>query len=160
MFSFRERLHWLHKEVWLYVSVWENDPTSLSKQFPNEFMVSTTSFKSSSIQHDVHCVNYSPIQHDIDDKAGYALGRSYLVIDKLLSFIQSMVHTDKWPKYMLFIILTNTSMSIHGCLPPGVVCVEDVPRAPLGFLPSWRLFPQAIRRSAWIEQMHPLYLCP
>ena len=87
------KLYWLQKETQLYVSL-----RDLSNQFPNEFMVSATSFKSSSIQHDVHCVNYSPIQRDIDDKAGKSLGRSYLMIDKLLSFIQSMVHSDKWPK--------------------------------------------------------------
>ena len=42
------------------------DPTShliyyLSKQFPDEFMVSTACFKSSSIHHDVLLVNYGPI---------------------------------------------------------------------------------------------------
>ena len=44
----------------------ENDPTSHfiyepSKQFLNEFMVSISSSKSSSTQHDVHFVNYGPI---------------------------------------------------------------------------------------------------
>ena len=34
---------------------------SLSKHFPDEFMVSVASFKSSSTQHDVHLVNYGPI---------------------------------------------------------------------------------------------------
>ena len=38
-------------------------------------MVSITSFKSSSIQHDVHLVNYGPIYSQIDHKAGDALGR-------------------------------------------------------------------------------------
>ena len=33
----------------------------LIKHFPNEFMVSLSSFKSSSIQHDVHFVNDGPI---------------------------------------------------------------------------------------------------
>ena len=42
-------------------------------------MVSVTSFKSSSIQHDVHFVHYGPIYFKIDDKAGYALGWDYLV---------------------------------------------------------------------------------
>ena len=32
-----------------------------SKQFPDEFMVSISSFKSSSTQLDVHLVNYGPI---------------------------------------------------------------------------------------------------
>ena len=44
-------------------------------------MVSVSSFKSSSTQHDVHFVNYGPIYFKIDDKAAYALGRGYLVID-------------------------------------------------------------------------------
>ena len=62
----RGRLLWLQKEVWLYRSLWENDPTShliyyLSKHCKHEFMVSVASFKSSSIQHDVHLVNYGPI---------------------------------------------------------------------------------------------------
>ena len=62
----RGRLLWLQKEVWLYRSLWENDPTShfiyyLSKHCKLEFMVSIASFKSSSIQHDVHLVNYCPI---------------------------------------------------------------------------------------------------
>ena len=33
----------------------------LSKQFPNGFMVSISSFKSLSIQHDVQLANYGPI---------------------------------------------------------------------------------------------------
>lgn len=32
-----------------------------SKHFPNEFIVSITNFKSSSIQTDAHFVNYGPI---------------------------------------------------------------------------------------------------
>ena len=43
-------LHWLQKEVWLYLSLWENDHTChlmyhLSKQFPNEVMASIAGFK-------------------------------------------------------------------------------------------------------------------
>ena len=56
----------------------------LSKQYPNEFVVSIASFKSSSIQLDVHFVNYVPISFKLDNKAGYDLGRGYLVIEKLL----------------------------------------------------------------------------
>ena len=41
------------------------------------FMVSITSFKSSSIQHDVNLVNDGPSLSKIDDKAGYALGCGY-----------------------------------------------------------------------------------
>ena len=53
------------KRVCLYKCLWENDPTShliyyLSKHFPNEFMVSTASFKSS-MHHDVHFGNYGPV---------------------------------------------------------------------------------------------------
>ena len=47
-------------------------------------MVSIASLKSSSIQHDVHLVNYGPILSQIDHKAGYALGRGYLVFDRSL----------------------------------------------------------------------------
>ncbi len=39
-------------------------------------------FKSSSIQYDVHLVNYGPVLSKIDDKAGYTLGHGYLIIDK------------------------------------------------------------------------------
>lgn len=57
-------LYWFRKEVWLYVMLWENDPTLLiyyvCKRFPNEFMVSVTSFKTSSPKHDVHYVNNGP----------------------------------------------------------------------------------------------------
>ena len=54
------------KKIRLYVSLWENYPTSYlnyyhSKQLPNEFMVSNPSFKSSLIQHDVKFVNAGPI---------------------------------------------------------------------------------------------------
>ena len=40
--------HWLQKEVWWYVSLWENDPTSrliycLNELFLEEFMVSVAS---------------------------------------------------------------------------------------------------------------------
>ena len=53
----------------------------LSKLVPNDFMVSISGFKSSSTQHDVHLVNYGPIYFKIDNKAGFALGRGYLVTD-------------------------------------------------------------------------------
>ena len=70
-------------------SLCKNDPSSdliyeLSKLIPNDFMVLVASFKSSSIQNDVHFINYGPIYSKIDDKAEYALGRDYLVIDRLL----------------------------------------------------------------------------
>ena len=48
----------------------------------NDFMVLISSFKSSSVQHDVNLVNYGPIYFKINDKATYALGRGYLVIDR------------------------------------------------------------------------------
>ena len=53
-------------EVRLYWGLWENDSTShliycLSKLVPNDLMVFISSFKSSSVQHDVHFVNYGPI---------------------------------------------------------------------------------------------------
>lgn len=46
----------------------------MSVKFPNEFMVSDTSLKSSSIQLDVYFVNYGSIYSQIDNKAGCALG--------------------------------------------------------------------------------------
>ena len=59
-------------DTWLHVSLWENDPTSdliynLSQQFPFDFMFSVSSFKSSSMQHDVHFVNCGPIYDKVDD---------------------------------------------------------------------------------------------
>ena len=47
-------------------------------------MASVTSLKTSSIQHDVHFVNSGPIYFKIDNKAGCALGRGYLVFNRLL----------------------------------------------------------------------------
>ena len=41
-------------------------------------MVSGSSFKSSSIQRDVHFLNYGPISSQINDKPAYALRRGYL----------------------------------------------------------------------------------
>ena len=59
----RKWLHWLQKEVRLYLSLWENDPTShlifyLSEPDPKEFMVPIASFKSSSTQRDDDFVNW------------------------------------------------------------------------------------------------------
>ena len=67
----------------------KNEPTShlcyeLSYLVPKTFMASVSSFKSSSTQHDVHFVNYGPIYFKIDNKAGYALGWGYLVIERSL----------------------------------------------------------------------------
>ncbi len=36
---------------------------------------------------------------------------------------------------------------------PGVVCLEDVSGEMLGFLPCWRLFPEAIRGPAGLEDL-------
>lgn len=47
----------------------------LRKLFPQEFMLSIASLKSSSVQSDVYFINDGPIQSEIDDKADYALGR-------------------------------------------------------------------------------------
>lgn len=44
---------------------------------------------------------------------------------------------------------------MRGCRPPGVLRVEDVPGALLGFLPGRRLLPQTVRRPAWIERPRP-----
>lgn len=59
--SFLFRLHGFQKE-----SLRENNTSLhfiyyLTKQFSNELMVSDASLKASSVQHDVHLVNYSPI---------------------------------------------------------------------------------------------------
>ena len=60
-------LYWFQTEVQLYVSLWENGSTShwlyyLSKRFSNEFLISFTSFKSSSLQTDIQFVNHGPIK--------------------------------------------------------------------------------------------------
>lgn len=75
------------KDLRLYISPWENYPTShliyfLSSRFLNEFMVSVNSFESSSIHNEVRWVNYGPIYGKIDYKVGHVWGRGYLVIDK------------------------------------------------------------------------------
>lgn len=60
----------------------------LSKQLPNEFMVSVTGFKPPSVQHGVTVVS----QKIKEDKAGYALGHGYfatLVFPQVLSQIPS-----------------------------------------------------------------------
>lgn len=54
-------------------SLWENDTTShliyyLHKLFPDVFVVSITSFKSSSMQHDVHFVIDGTILSKVVDK--------------------------------------------------------------------------------------------
>ena len=48
--------------LWLYRSLWENEANShmiydFSELVPNNFKVLISSFKSSSIQHDVHLIN-------------------------------------------------------------------------------------------------------
>lgn len=58
----------------------------LSKQF-NEFMVSVTSFKHSSIQHDVQFVNCGSIVSKIDS---VCLWQGYCVIDKSFSGSESV----------------------------------------------------------------------
>ena len=64
------QLHWFQREVRLYVGKKRVSHLiySISKQCPDMFMVSISSFKSSSIQGDFHFVNYGPIQSQIDDK--------------------------------------------------------------------------------------------
>ena len=58
----RGQLHWFQKEVWFYVSLWENDPNShLIITSENSFMVSIVSFKLSLTRHDVYFVNYGPV---------------------------------------------------------------------------------------------------
>lgn len=77
---------------WLYVSLWENGSTShlinyLSKQSPNVFMVSITSFKSSTIQPDVYLVHFSQIWSKVDDIWGCTLGRGYHSLSQIYWFI-------------------------------------------------------------------------
>ena len=69
----------------------------LSELIPNDLMVSVSSFKSSSIQHDVHFLNYGPIYFKIDNKAGYTLGRGFLVTDRsLLQAVMSCTVFNSW----------------------------------------------------------------
>lgn len=56
-------------------------------------MVSTSSLKTSLIQHDVPFVNYGSIYSKIDDKALYVLVHGYSVIDT----VQQMQVTHKPP---------------------------------------------------------------
>lgn len=52
----------------------------LRKLFPDEFMVPVAWFKSVSLQHGVHVVNYGHIYGKIDNKAWCALGLGYLMV--------------------------------------------------------------------------------
>ena len=59
-------LYWLQKEVWLLLSLWENDSNFylISRHIKpslDEFVVSISSNKSSSIQHDGHFEDYGAI---------------------------------------------------------------------------------------------------
>ena len=68
----------------------DNSPIShlisnLSKRFQNVFMVSIASLKPSSMQYDVHLWNFGLPDFIFDDKAVYALGRGYVVIDRLIA---------------------------------------------------------------------------
>lgn len=56
----------------------------LRKHFPDEFMVSLTSFKSHWIEHGVDVVKYEPPDSETDNKAGYDLMCGYL--DKFLCY--------------------------------------------------------------------------
>ena len=57
-------------------------------------MIAITTFKTSSIHHDVLCVNYGPIESKIEDKAGCASGRGLLVTDKSLPWRVSSSQSD------------------------------------------------------------------
>ena len=48
-------------------------------------MVSIASLKPSSMQYDVHLGHFGLPDFIFDDKAGYALGRGYVVIDRLIA---------------------------------------------------------------------------
>lgn len=66
VFCLKAWLNWFQREVWLHGSLWESDPAPhlsyhLTEQFPDEFMISIASLKSSSIQHDVQFANYDAI---------------------------------------------------------------------------------------------------
>lgn len=72
----------MQKEVSLYRSLRDNDPTShlmyyFRKHFPNEFRASIVSFKSSSMQHGVHFVNFAPVYFEVDSIAEDALSCDY-----------------------------------------------------------------------------------
>ena len=83
----------------------------LSKQLPNEFMDSINSFKSSSIQYDVHFVNYAPTLSKIDNKASSALGRGYLLIDKSLPHLSTDSQSES-----IDIVPTSTVLLKYGLL--------------------------------------------
>ena len=77
-------------------------------------MVSITSFKSCSMQHDVYFVNYGPVYFKIDNKAGYALGRDYLMINRSLPWRDFM--SCSWQcfktKFRIQIYIINVN---NGC---------------------------------------------
>ena len=61
--------YWFQKQVWLYLSLWENKPPShsiycLSKQFLNELMISIVSFKSPAAVYVLHSTTTSGSQSD------------------------------------------------------------------------------------------------
>ena len=56
-----------------------------SKRFQNVFMISITSLKPSSMQYDVHLWNFGLPDFIFGNKAGYALARGYVVIDRLIA---------------------------------------------------------------------------
>ena len=72
-------------------------------------MVSVASFKSSSTQHDADFINYGPIYFKIEDKAGYALGRGYLVIDRSLPQQAVMSSSAVW---FMDVVLKDTPRSV------------------------------------------------
>ena len=104
----------------------ENSPTShfisnLSKRFQNVFMVSIASLKPSSMQYDVHLGHFGLPDSICDDKAGYALGRGYVVIDRLIdSPVQergqidcmeiavNLFHTDSFLRSFVVIFSRNS----------------------------------------------------
>ena len=81
-------------------------------------MVSVSSVKSSLTQHDVHLVNYAHIYIKIADKAEYALGRGYLVIDRSLPQRAVMSCSAIW---FMDVELKDTPRSR---LPVGTFCFK------------------------------------
>lgn len=85
----------------------------LNKKFSKEFMVSITSFKTSSIQHDDHFANYGPI----DNKVEYVFGHGFLVIGRLLQcFLEFSVRSNQNGGVAKHILSSYTVLSKFGHL--------------------------------------------
>ena len=108
-----------------------------TKLVPNDFMVLISSFKVlSSIKHDIYFVNYGPVYFEINDKVGYALGRDYLVIDRLLPW-RAVVSWSSFPE----------RLALHSCAPATYQESAQLLRSDLSTGARWFQRPRVDRPS-------------